>query len=195
METKQHPLLIQILSRGFDPGNEFEDFLSFWKPAEFKKGEHLLRQGEVARFTVFVLSGCLRQYSVNENGQEQIIYFAEENWFAGDLQSMRSRVASNLNLQALENCSVLTINKTNAELVLERFPWWAQLQLAGHQRWMAKLQQQVGQSMIDSAETKYLRLLKDRPKLLQRVPQYQIASFLGISPEALSRIRKKLYTF
>jgi CRP-like cAMP-binding protein len=190
-----HILYKWLRSRGSFPEEDFPHFLALWKPEIFPKNHHLLTAGNIARFTVFVLKGCLRQYTVNEEGHEHIIFFAEEEWFAGDLQSMRTQTPSQLNLQALEECEVLTITRENWEFAFNNFPWWQKMHLDGHHRWVAKLQQQVSSSMTDSAETKYLRLLRDRPKLLQRIPQYYIAAFLGISPEALSRIRKKIFNF
>jgi CRP-like cAMP-binding protein len=187
-----HPFYIWLTTKGEVTEAEFSEFLALWTPLSIKKNEHVLKAGEVAKFTMFVVKGCLRQYAISESGQEQIIYFAEENWFTGDLQSMRMQTASEINVQALENSEVLTINKENWEYAFQHFSWWTKIHMAGQHQKVKKLQEQILASATETAESKYLKLLKNRPKLLQRVPQYYIASFLGITPEALSRIRKNL---
>ena len=74
-----------------------------------------------------------------------------------------------------------------------KFPWWAQAHLTGYQKWAAKMQQQMADLHTQTGEVRYLNLLKEKPSLFQRVPQHYIASYLGISPETLSRIRKKIF--
>ncbi|HEY0031290.1 MAG TPA: Crp/Fnr family transcriptional regulator [Bacteroidia bacterium] len=172
---------------------DYEQFLALWEPQEFKRNEFIQRSGEVPKCSLFVLKGCLRQYVVSEKGDEHIIYFAEERHFVGDLAAMRSETISNFNIQATEESAVLMLSAANWELAFKQFPWWAEMFIKGHQKWAAKMQEQMANSLAESAETKYLRLLKERPALFQRVPQHYISSYLGISPETLSRIRKKLF--
>ncbi len=167
--------------------------MALFEQKKYKKNEHVFRSGEIVKHNIFVIKGCFRQYFLNEEGKEHIIYFAEERWWAGDLISMRNGTPTNMNLQALEPSEVLIMSTKNWEFAYSNFPWYADMHSKGHQRWTMKLQQQMGQMITDSAETRYLRLLKERPALFQRIPQYQIATFLGITPEALSRLRKKIY--
>ncbi|MES2764786.1 MAG: Crp/Fnr family transcriptional regulator [Bacteroidota bacterium] len=185
-------LLKEFQARTNITSEEFEQYLALCEPRRFKKNEIIMQAGDIPKFTLFVVSGCLRQYYVSAEGVERIIYFAEERWWAGDLLSMRNGTPTELNLQALEATDTLTISKENWEYAFKNFPWYAELHIKGQQRWNGKMQNQLGQSLADSPETKYLRLLKERPKLLQRVPQYHIATYLGITPETLSRIRKKI---
>ena len=171
---------------------ELNPFVDLWEWSHFKKNEIIQKAGEVPKFSLFVVNGCLRQYTVNERGEESIVYFAEERHFIGDLAAMRNRVASDFHFQAIESCDVLTIHAENWERSFEQFPWWAQAHLAGYQKWAALMQQQISEMQSKSGEERYLDLLKKRPKLFQRVPQHFIASYLGLSAETLSRIRKKL---
>jgi CRP-like cAMP-binding protein len=174
------------------PEGEFERFLALWDYKTFRKNEFILRAGEVPKFSLFVLKGCLRQFLINRNGEESIVYFAEERHWIGDLPAMRNRTASDFNFQALEECELLTIQADKWEQAFLDFPWWTKAHLTGYQKWAAKMQQQIAEMQTRTGEERYLQLLKEKPALLQRVPQHYIASYLGLSPETLSRIRKKI---
>jgi CRP-like cAMP-binding protein len=184
----------EILKRVTEPipDGDYEKFLALWEPKEVKRNEMIMQAGEVPKCTVFVLKGCLRQYIVSEKGNEHIIYFAEERHFISDLTAMGSGSISNYNLEATEKSELLIASVANWELAFKQFPWWTQAFIKGQQKWTAKMQEQIAGSISETAEAKYLKLLKTRPTLFQRVPQHYIASFLGINPETLSRIRKKI---
>ncbi len=186
------PFLEEIHKRVTIPKGEFEKFLALWEFKKFDKNEFILQAGEIPKFSIFVLKGCLRQYSVNEKGEESIVYFAEERHFIGDLPAIRGKTISNYNFQAIEECELLTISADNWEQAFIKFSWWTEAHLTGYQKWAALLQQQMVERHTLSGEVRYLNLLKAKPKLFQRVPQHYIASYLGISPETLSRIRKKI---
>jgi CRP-like cAMP-binding protein len=174
------------------PEGEFDKFLELWEFKKFKRNEFILQAGETPKFSIFVLKGCLRQYVVNAEGEESIVYFAEERHWIGDLPAMRSRSVSTFNFQAIEECELLTISAENWERAFEKFPWWTQAHLTGYQKWATRMQQQMAERHTLTGETRYLNLLKEKPALFQRVPQHFIASYLGISAETLSRIRKKI---
>lgn len=185
--------LEEIQKRVTIPEGEFEKFLSLWEFRKFKRNEFILTAGEIPKFSIFVMKGCLRQYIVNEKGEESIVYFAEERHFIGDLPSVRGKTISNYNFQAIEECELLTISAENWEYAYDKFLWWTSAHIAGYQKWATLLQQQMAERHTLSGEARYLNLLKTRPKLFQRVPQHYIASYLGINPETLSRIRKKIF--
>lgn len=183
--------LEELLKRVEIPEGEFEKFLALWQFQKFNKNEFILKAGEIPKFSIFVLKGCLRQYIVNESGEESIVYFAEERHFIGDLPSIRNRKISNYNFQSIEECELLTISAEHWEQAFIEFPWWTEAHLTGYQKWAALLQQQMAERHTLTGEVRYFNLLKAKPNLFQRVPQHYIASYLGISPETLSRIRKK----
>lgn len=185
--------LEELQKRVVIPEGEYEKFLELWEFKKFSRNELISKAGEVAKFSIFVLKGCLRQYVVNESGEESIVYFAEERHFIGDLPAVRSKTISNYNFQAIEECELLTISADNWEKAFEKFPWWAQAHLTGYQKWAELMQRQMAERHSLTAEVRYLNLLKAKPGLFQRVPQHFIASYLGISPETLSRIRKKIF--
>jgi len=170
---------------------EMKDFIALWEHKTFKKNDYIIKAGDVPNFSIFVLQGCLRQFTVNEKGDESIVYFAEERHFIGDLSAMRNRVPSDFSIQALETCTVLLLSTSNWEKAFVEFSWWIQAHMNGYQKWATHMQQQLAEMQSKSGEERYLELLKKRPQLFQRVPQHFIASYLGISAETLSRIRKK----
>ncbi len=175
------------------PNGEYEAFLALWEYKTFKKNEFIQKANEVPKFSLFVLKGCLRQYTVSEKGEETIVYFAEERHFIGDLSAMRNKTTTHFNFQAIESCELLMISAENWEKAFTQFPWWTNAHIMGYQKWTALIQQQMAEAQTETGETRYLKLLKNKPGLFQRVPQHYIASYLGISPETLSRIRKKIF--
>jgi CRP-like cAMP-binding protein len=185
-------LLKELQSKASFRDEDFPAFLELFEPLSLKKRDHLYRSGEIVRYVCFVLKGCLRHYYVNEDGIERTVIFAEENWWVGDLVSFIERKKTNLNLQATEDSDLLIIERERFDRGLKDFPGFLEYYQKGIQKTYTKLQEQVGQSLSDSAKTRYLRLLKERPSLLQRVSQHHIASYLGITPESLSRLRKEI---
>lgn len=184
--------LEELGKRTIIPDGHFEKFLALWEFKKFKKKEFILKSSEIPKFSIFVLKGCLRQYAMNEKGEESIIYLAEERHFIGDLAALRNKTVSPYSFQAIEECELLTINASNWERAFLEFPWWTDAHIKGYQKWVMNLQQKMSDLQTKTGEERYLDLLKSRPGLFQRVPQHFIASYLGIGPETLSRIRKKI---
>lgn len=188
-------ILLQALrSKVYVPDDEYREYIALTELRNFKKGEVIIRQGTVQRFNIFIVKGCIRTYNVGADDTEKTIYFAEEGYWTGDLESLRNATPAKHNFQALENTQALTLTKDNWEYTYKKFKWVADIHALGHQRWAAKLSEHIGRLLSDTPEANYLRLIKERPTLVQRVPQYHIASYLGISAETLSRIRKKIAT-
>jgi CRP-like cAMP-binding protein len=185
-------LLKELQSKTAFPSEDFPAFLALFEPLCIRKKDHLYLGGDIVKYVYFVIKGCLRHYYANEDGIERIVLLAEENWWVGDVSSFTNRTPTKLSLQAIEDSDLLIINKENFEKALSEFPGFEEYYRKGTQKTYTKLQEQVGQSLSDSAEAKYLRLLKERPSIVNRVPQHYIASYLGITPESLSRVRKKL---
>ncbi|MES2560042.1 MAG: Crp/Fnr family transcriptional regulator [Bacteroidota bacterium] len=174
------------------PEGAFEQLLELWEYRTFKKNEIIMHADEVPKWSLFVLKGCLRQFLVSDKGDERVVYFAEERHFIGDLAALRNRQPSVFTFQAIEACELLTINAENWIEAQKRFTWWTEAYINGYQRWTMLMQQQLADSASLTTEEQYVRLLETKPKLLLRVPQHYIASYLGVSPETLSRVRKKM---
>ncbi|HEU4716637.1 MAG TPA: Crp/Fnr family transcriptional regulator, partial [Bacteroidia bacterium] len=170
------------------PDGEFEKFSALLESFSIRRNEHFFQAGDVVKFAVFILKGCLRQYYISPEGVESTVYFAEEKWWSGDASSFRNATPTNLNLQAMEDCEVLLLSRKNWQYAFDTFAWYREYHTKGQQRLAARMQEKLGQALTETAEQKYLRLLKERPSLIRRVPQHYIATYLGLTPETLSRV-------
>lgn len=189
----QVDLLLKHIQSYVDfPNRDFENFLKLLVPVKLKKNEHFYRAGDVPRYSPFILKGCLRQYIINDEGEEQTIHFNEEGNWAGQIGSMRSRVPTNVNLQALEDCDILAITIENADLGMKQFPAYLQYFLKKYPADHAMMVENAHKLKTESPELLYADLLKTRPTLLLRVPQHYIANYLGVRTETISRIKNKL---
>jgi CRP-like cAMP-binding protein len=171
--------------------DEFDIISSFFHPLELKKKEHLYRQNDVCKYIGFVQKGCLRNYYVDEKGDEQILYFALEDWWVADLQSFFLRIPTMFNLQALESCQLLVSTKTEFEEAFAAVPKFEKFYRIKTQKAYTSTQKSVVEK-VETAESRYQKILETFPSILNRVPQHYLASYLGIKPQSLSRIRKKL---
>jgi CRP-like cAMP-binding protein len=156
------------------------------------KGDYLLKQGEICKHSFFVEKGLLRSYSIDQTGKEHIIQFAPTNWFISDRSSVYFNEPSDFFIEAIEETTVVIIDKnfvSHASEISPSFGQYNELLLQNHIR---HLQKRVNQLLGASAEKRYLNFIQLYPDLTLRVPQWMIASYLGITPESLSRVRKEL---
>lgn len=184
-------LLKELQAKHTFPEEDFEKLISLFEERSFKKNEIIFKPGDIVKQTYFVLNGCLRQYLINNEGAERTIYFSEEGFWAGELMSFLHEIPTNLSLQALEDTDVIYLTRKNWESAITTIPAFTMYHIKNHQRIIVKLKEEVGKAVNETPDEKYRRLLKEAPHLLQRLPQYQIANYLGITPETLSRIRKR----
>ena len=170
---------------------EFDTLTGFFNPRHLKKKEYLYKQNEICRYIAFINKGCVRNFHIDNKGDEQIIYFAVEDWWVADLQSFFLHIPSMFSLQALENCDLLVSTKTQFENAFEAVPVFEKFYRLKTQTAYTKTQKSVIEK-TETAEERYIKLLDTSPSILQRVPQHYLASYLGIKPQSLSRIRKKI---
>ncbi|WP_439479180.1 Crp/Fnr family transcriptional regulator [Chryseobacterium aquaticum] len=156
------------------------------------KGEFLLQYGEVCRNTFFVEKGLLRMFSIDKNGKEHIIQFAPENWLMGDRSSLYFSEKSNYYIEAVEDSEVSVLQRDFFNNLLEEFPNSIEKSDLVLQKHVKSLQDRINSLLGETAEERYLKFIKMYPDLLLRVPQWMVASYLGITPESLSRVRKEL---
>ncbi|HET8573766.1 MAG TPA: Crp/Fnr family transcriptional regulator [Edaphocola sp.] len=155
-------------------------------------GTFLLRQGAYCRHTFFVENGLLRKYGVDAKGKEAVIQFAPEKWFVTDRDSSFFQQPSQFFIQAMEDSTVLMLDETIIEQLgqqIKGFVAFNQRLLHNHIRQQTK---RIYELLSANAEERYLSFIATYPDLLWRVPQWMIASYLGITPESLSRIRKDM---
>lgn len=170
---------------------QFDFIKSQFTPRKVKKHEVLVRAGEISKFGIFVASGCLRTYTVDDKGKEHILQFSVENWWTGDMNSFITSTPAIFNVDALEDSDVLLFDNSAIQNVTS-VPGLAALFQMGLQKSTSAQNKRIAASLSATAEERYDSFLKTYPTIAQRVPQHMIASYLGISPETLSRIRKQL---
>jgi CRP-like cAMP-binding protein len=157
-----------------------------------RKGEVLLRQGVVATHAYVVLEGCLRSFVVDDEGREHILQFAPEGWVAGDLKSLVRGVPAVHSIDALEPSRVLLLDEASSEAFDKEYPEWTASHVRGLRSRVMVLTDRIVHLLASNAETRYLDFVATYPQLVQRLPQKLIAAYLGITPESLSRVRRKL---
>jgi CRP-like cAMP-binding protein len=171
---------------------EEETCKTFFIPKKLRKKQYLLQQDDICRYTAFVEKGVLRSYSVDDKGVEHIVQFALEGWWIGDLYSFLTGEPSAYNIDALEDAELLLLTRQAHEGIMDAVPKFERFQRIQVQNSLISLQRRLVGSMSLSAEEKYTKLIHSYPDIIQRVPQHMIASYLGITPETLSRIRKQM---
>lgn len=157
-----------------------------------KKGTILLRQGEVCRFGCYVMEGCLKSYVIDQSGKEHIMQFAPEGWLITDMESLFKKTPSNIAIEAVEESRVFWIQeevdhfweKASREQMLAQINLLTKNIIASNKR--------TRMLISSSAKERYIDFMQTYPTLMQRLPLKEIASYLGITPEYLSEIRRKL---
>lgn len=157
----------------------------------YKRGEHLIRAGQVSANTFFVLKGLLRQYRLQEGEELTTQFFTEGQWVIPALESEQKAVVLE-NLVALEDCHVVIGNEEKAEQLFKAFPRLERIARTVMEQVYTEQVSRISHYLSDSPEQRYLRLVKQHPDLIQRVAQYHIASYIGVKPESLSRIKKRI---
>ena len=159
-------------------------------PKSMKKGEFLQRQGEVAHLGAFVCKGFLRSYVIDNKGKEHIIQFAPENWWISDKIGMSQGAAATYFIDAIEDSELLTTDMQGHVTMMKEIPGYGESFQKGMQKRTAAKDSRIVHSLTSTAEERYNDFLATYPSIAQRVPQHMLASYLGITPETLSRIRK-----
>lgn len=174
-----------------DPG-DLEFFHAILKPVSLKKKEWLLREGEVAEHEAFVVKGCLRKYCIDDDGSEIVLQFAVENWWIGDIASFVDQRPTHVNIQALEDSELLLIHHEDKEALFQKVPAFERMFRLMVQRNLVVLQERFVATLAQPADLRYQAFVEKYPEIVQRVPQHYIASYLGITPEFLSRVRARM---
>lgn len=190
----EHPLCTYFKERKVENLTEqqYGFYASLFKAKKMKKGEFLLREGEICKYLAFVVKGCLRLYTIDNKGKEHIMQFAPEKWWVADVDSFSKGTPSVYYIDALEDSDVLLIDFPSQDRALNEIPKLALFFQQLMQNRQTASQKRIIYSMSASAEERYLDFLKTYPTFMQRFPQHMIASYLGITPESLSRVRKQI---
>jgi CRP-like cAMP-binding protein len=172
--------------------NETEDFCNLFEQKLIRKKSFLLKEGEICRFEGFVVKGLFRVYHIDNSGFEQVLYFAIENWWITDIDSFTNEMPSQLFIEAIEDGEVLLISKKDKEYAYANLPKIEKLFRVMTQKTHVALQRRMIDNLSKTAEQRYLDFIEKYPQLYQRLTNLQIAAYLGISHEFLSKIRKKI---
>lgn len=171
---------------------EIDLFTSLLQFKKYKKKEFLLRNGDVAKNELFIEKGCVKNYIIDSNGFEHISMFGIEGWWTGDMSSFTSENTTIHNIEAIEDTEVLQISKSNLELLLHKIPKFERFFRVLYQRSLTALIERNIQNISFTAEDRYLSFVHKYPDFEQRISQKNIAAYLGITPEFLSVLRKKI---
>ena len=169
---------------------EQEAIKPFFTPRKLRKKQYLLQEGEVCQYFSFVSKGLLRSYSVDEKGGEHMNMFAFEGWWSSDMYSFFSGQKAVFAIDAIEPTEILMITLEDFEAMTLKVPVMDRYFRILFQNSLVTKEHRLISSVSDTAAEKYFRLAAGNPELIQRVPQNLIASYLGIAPETLSRIKK-----
>jgi CRP-like cAMP-binding protein len=171
---------------------EINLYLSFLRVKYIGKKEHLLTAGETCTEIAYVNKGCLRRYIMDEHSKETILNFALEDYWTGDLESFINQKPSIYYVQALEQCELLMISRENFQRATEEIPNFKVFHDNKVRRNHYSTLKSLSIAKAASPEEKYISLMNEQPQLFQRIPQHYIAAYLGIEPESLSRLRKRI---
>jgi len=164
-------------------------FLSLLKYKKVRRRQYILQAEDICRYETYIINGCMRSYFIDGDGIEHVMMFAIENNWIGDGLSFSNSIPSSVNIDALEESEIFQIDKPSLEALYEKVPAFERFFRIKFQTAFIAEQQRVICNFTKSALNRYLTFLERFPVLEQRVPQHQIASFLGITPQFLSQVR------
>jgi len=159
---------------------------------KYLKGQYVVQQGDVCKYSGFVISGCTRTFYVDDEGQEHIVMFSSENWWASEIGSFVSQTPSDYNVQCIEDTELIQLSYIAQEELFKEIPKLERFFRLILERAFVASQKRIITSFSLTAKEQYLNFKNKYPKLEHRIPQYMVASYLGISREFLSRVKSQL---
>ena len=189
MENEIVTLISRYLSLTDEEASAFAECIPI---KAFKKGDILLREGQVSKDSYFVIEGCVRKYYII-NGEERTTEFYIEDESIASLQSYTNKTPANHYFECVEDGRLAVLNYEKEQELFKRVPKYEALCRMSMENDFGEQQEALAKFITSSPEERYKNLLETRPDLIQRVPQYHLASYLGVQPESLSRIRKRIH--
>ena len=188
-----HERILKNISRFIElTPEEVRYFVSLLKHKKIRKRQYLVQEGDIARYEYFVNEGCLRTFHTDDKGMEHNVQFSIEDWWTGDMYSFLTQTPGKYNIIAIEDSDLSCIDSEAQELLYTKVPKFERFFRHLLQNAFIALQERILSNMSESAEERYLNFRNKYSSMDKRIPQNQIASFLGITPESLSRVRKQL---
>ena len=173
---------------------EMEICKTFFIPKKLRKKQTLLQEGDICIHNAFVEKGVMRSFFTDEKGNEHIVQFAIEGWWITDLSSFLTKSNSIYTIEALEDCELLLLTMEARETLIDKIPMFERYQRLLLQNAYIANQARINSALTETAEEKYVKVGLAYPGIIKRVPQHMIASYLGLKPETLSRVRKQIST-
>jgi CRP-like cAMP-binding protein len=186
-------LLLSNISRHISlTAEETEFFISVLSSKSLAPGEFLLREGDICKHETFITKGCLKAYYLDEQGIEHIVDFLIEEWWADDLYSFFTNRPSASNIKAIEHTDLIQISKSNLDLLYQKIPKFERFFRILFQKAYISQKDQINSILSAPAEERYILFLKKKPYAEKRFSQKDIASYLGVTPQFLSTLKKKI---
>lgn len=179
-----------IASRGSLSDEQWKYIESVTIVKKLRKHQLLLKEGDIWNSHAFICNGCVRRYYIDADNVEHTLQFSIENWWTGDRESLLTGTPSKYNIEAIENTSVLLIGKEDFDKICIEIPSFSSIINSILQKSLNTTHKRIQADISLTAEDKYLHFIESFPKIANRVPRHMLASYLGVSPETLSRIRK-----
>ncbi|MEO9483970.1 MAG: Crp/Fnr family transcriptional regulator [Ekhidna sp.] len=185
--------LIEYFNRHLTLSDEEVSFIEkVFTTRQIKRRQFILQEGDVCKLNTFVVEGCLKMYYVDENAKEHNLQFAIEDWWIGDIGSFHSGEPSKLYIEAIEPSTILQIKKEDQNRMFVEFPKFNRIFRVITENALVSSQRRIIQNSSSNAEERYIDFMKRYPSLFNRISNVQIASYLGVTPEFLSTIRKRM---
>jgi CRP-like cAMP-binding protein len=189
----KHQALLDYINKHVNLTADEEAFLtSKVSYRKYLKGQYIVQQGDVCKYECFVISGCTKTFFIDEEGQEHIIMFAIEDWWASDLGSFITQTPADFSVQCIENTEFIMFSNDDIEDLYSEIPKLERFFRLIIERAFVASQKRLIRNFSLSAKDRYLYFKKQYPKIDQRIPQYMIASYLGVTKEFLSKIKGQL---
>ncbi|MBN9381796.1 MAG: Crp/Fnr family transcriptional regulator [Chitinophagaceae bacterium] len=185
----EYGLLLQNIAKHIRlSADEEKYFLSGWQSKKLRRKQFLLQEGDVTKNAVFVVSGLLRMYSIDKNGFEHILQFAPPGWWIGDIKSFISQQPGSLYIDALEDSGILLMEKTYLDQLYKKVPSFERFFRILAENALGTYQQRLIDNLSLPAIERYNNFCRLYPSLIECLPQKQVASYIGVTPEFLSKM-------
>jgi len=185
--------LIEYIGKSISLSDEIvNDLKAIAIERNVEKGEIILQEKSARKIQIFVASGCLRAFYKTEKGKDHTLQFATKNWWIGDYMTLFNSEKTLLSIESLSHSKIMIIEQSQLEKLYSKFPEFGLKHRLNLQNRIAALQKRIFGLLTMNAKEKYEKFVKDYEVFEKVIPNYQIASFLGITPESLSRVRKEI---
>lgn len=191
MMKQLHDYISRYLPEGM-PEKEFKMVASYFTYKRLRKKHYFLQEGDVCKYYGFILKGAMRQYTVDDKGTEYIVQLHIENWWVGDRESYTKGLPSRYNIDAWEETELLLISRAQVIELLEKSPSFAEMVRTMDENNSIANLKRLTSSITGGAEQRYITFVESYPELIERFPQHLIASYLGITKDTLSRVKRQI---